>query len=293
MKKSLQLALIVSLLALILLSIPASFMISNMNKRLDELTQKIDVLTQKCDDILTSLENRLDKIEDTLDENYPPETIVSTAVPDNHEVSTNTDTPISQESEVNNDTAPKQLATYDEATHLPWTQILISGEGTYRLENNSIVKYSNDERTPLSGGTLDWSGMDTENYRPYDTEFCYDETNDILYLIASSVPYDFSNKELKDNVGVYLYSIPDRSKSEIKFISQIKYTETGNDYIFDESTNPVIKDRLYMEGIMEIEFDWWCTFADGYIHTRAAFPEGTFTHPVTTTPSVPLSAYQE
>lgn len=173
------------------------------------------------------------------------------------------------------------------------TNIFILGDGTYQLVNNRISKYSKGKSITLSGGTLDWSGMDTENYRPFDTEFCYDEANDILYLIASSVPYDFSSKELKDNVGIYLYSIPDRSRSEIKFISQIKYTKIDNDYIFDESTDPIIKEVLYMERIMEFEFDWRCTFADGFINTREAFPEGTFTHPVTTTPYVPLSKYKE
>ncbi|MCI8620830.1 MAG: hypothetical protein HFJ50_03315 [Clostridia bacterium] len=172
------------------------------------------------------------------------------------------------------------------------TNIFILGDGTYQLVNNRITKYSKGKSITLSGGTLDWSGMDTENYRPFDTEFCYDEANDILYLIASSVPYDFSSKELKDNVGIYLYSIPDRSKSEIKFISQIKYTEINNDYIFDESTDPIIKDFLDMERMYEFEFDWWCSFADGFISTREAFPEGTFTHPVTTTPYVSLSQYK-
>ena len=199
---------------------------------------------------------------------------------------------------INNHDATPSSFCYSHSIDLPdetgnvITQVFILGDGTYRLENNRIVKYSKGKEVKLSGGTLDWSGMDIENYRPFDTEFCYDEINDKLYLIASSVPYDFSNKELKDNVGVYLYLIPDRSKSELEFISQIKYTKEEADYIFDKSTNPIIRYFLYMEHIMEFETDWWFTFADGYIHARDAFPDGTFSHPVTTTPGVSLSAYE-
>lgn len=189
----------------------------------------------------------------------------------------------------------------------------ILGDGSYLVLNNRIVKYSKGKEIPLSGGTLVWNGIDLENYRPYDTFLYYDEVHDTLFLVASSVPYDYSDENLKYNVGIYLYMVPDRTKSEIKFVSEItnlamdenglfyadtsgfiwRYTEKNGKNKFVKSFDPNWKDQFPRLGIAsgEIRFDWLCTFADGYIHERKAFPEGTFDHPVVTTPIVDLSSY--
>ncbi|MCI8396936.1 MAG: hypothetical protein HFJ52_04660 [Clostridia bacterium] len=173
------------------------------------------------------------------------------------------------------------------------TQVFILGDGTYRLENNSIIKYSKGKKVELSGGALDWTGMDLENYRPYSVDFSYDEENDKLYVIASSIPYDLSDNNLKRNSGIFLYSVPDRSKSEIEFIGQIRYISDGIAFEYDKSNISNIREIFCPEEIYDFEFSRTCAFADGYIRNSEAFPEGTFTHPVTTTPYVPLSQYNE
>lgn len=153
--------------------------------------------------------------------------------------------------------------------------------------------------------------MDLENYRPYDTYLCYDEPHDTLFLIASSIPYDFSNEKLKYNVGIYLYIVPDRTKSEIEFVSEItnlnidknglfyadtesttwRYTEKSGELKFIKTYISDLKFSKLGVACGEIEFDWHCAFADGYIGERSAFPEGTFNHPGVTTPSVCLTDY--
>lgn len=192
--------------------------------------------------------------------------------------------------------------------------MFILGDGSYLIKDNCIVKYLKGKEIPLSGGTLDWSGMDLENYRPYDTFFYYDEYHDTLFLVASSVPYDYSNEELKYNVGIYLYIVPDRTKSEIEFISEItnlavdenalfyadtsgniwRYTEKNGKLDFIKTYDTNLRNKFSRLGIAsgEIEFDWACTFADGYIHERNEFPEGTFNHLVVTTPTVGLLNYE-
>lgn len=189
----------------------------------------------------------------------------------------------------------------------------ILGDGSYLILNNRMVKYLKGKEIPLSGGSLVWNGIDLKHYRPYDTFLYYDEFHDTLFLVASSVPYDYSNENLKYNIGIYLYMIPDRTKSEIVFVSEItnlamnenglfyadtsgyiwRYTEKNGKNEFLKSFDPNWKNQFSRLGIAsgEIEFDWWCTFADGYIHKRKAFPEGTFDHPVVTTPMVDLSSY--
>lgn len=191
-------------------------------------------------------------------------------------------------------------------------QQFILGDGTYRIEGNTLVKYSHGKQIPLSGGKLVWKGMDLENYRPYDVELYYDNVYDKLFIIASSIPYDFSNKELKAGASVYLYVVPDRSVSEIKFISEIsnfasdeagifysdvsgtiwRYYEKEGKYYVKKSQDPnlIITD---IETIYDLQFSRTCAFADGYIHEKESFPEGTFTHPVVTTPSVSLSQYSD
>lgn len=189
--------------------------------------------------------------------------------------------------------------------------MFIFGDGSYLIENNRIVKYLRGKEILLSGGTLNWNGMALENYRPYDTYFYYDEPHDTLFLVASSVPYDLSNEELKYNVGIYLYIVPDRTKSEIEFVSEITnlgideyglfYADTAKDvYRYTDKygklqfvIDSLSTYRFSKLGVAygEIEFDWLCTFADGYIGKRSAFPEGTFNHPVVTTPSVSLTDY--
>lgn len=189
--------------------------------------------------------------------------------------------------------------------------MFILGEGTYLIEGWRITKYLRGEKIPLQGKGLDWSGMDTENYRPYDTYFYYDEPHDTLFIVASSVPYDYSDKEKVYNIGIYLYVMPDRTKSEIKFVDQIinlnidefglyyldtegivwRYVEKNGKLQFAKSADANLKNRFSQLGIAEgeIEFDWRCTFADGYPGERREFPEGTFTHPVTKTPTVTLT----
>lgn len=189
--------------------------------------------------------------------------------------------------------------------------IYIPNEGTYLIENNRLVHYQRQEKVSMSGGPLNWSGMDTENYRPYDVYFYYDEPHDTLFLIASSVPYDYSSDELKYNVGIYLYTIPDRTKSEIKFVDEIinlSMDEYGLFYLdtndtvwryteklcFKRSFDTNLKNKFPENGVAEgeIEWDWFCSFADGFIGSRDAFPEGTFTHPVVTTPREYLSNFE-
>ena len=194
------------------------------------------------------------------------------------------------------------------------SDMFILGDGAYLIENNRIVKYSRGKEISLSGGTLVWNGIDLENYRPFDTYLYYDEFHDTLFLVASSVPYDYSNEELKYNVGVYLYIVPDRTKSEIEFVSQItnlaideeglfyadtsgdiwRYTQKNGKLEFTRLSDTNLKDKFSKLGIAygEIQFDWRCTFADGYIHERKAFPEGTFNHPVVTTSTVDLLNYE-
>ena len=190
--------------------------------------------------------------------------------------------------------------------------IYISGDGAYDVVNNRLTKYSHGKEVHLSGDTLDWKGMDTDNYRPYDLYFYYDEVHDTLFLVASSVPYDYSSARLRYNVGIYLYVIPDRTKSELKFVDEIlnlkldeeglfyqdtsqriwRYTEKDGKLQFIRDSNDLthkLSDRGIADG--EIEFDWWCTFADGHPGNRAPFPEGTFSHPVVTTPPKDLGDY--
>ena len=190
--------------------------------------------------------------------------------------------------------------------------IYIAGDGTYDIVNNRFVKYSHGKEVHLSGTTLDWKGMDTENYRPYDVYFYYDDVHDTLFLVASSVPFDYSSAEMKYNVGIYLYAIPDRTKSELKFIDEILNLELDEEGLFYQDTSQRIWRYAEKDGKLqfvrasndlthkfsrlgiaggEIEFDWSCTFADGYIGNRDPFPEGTFSHPVVTTPYVPLTEY--
>lgn len=187
----------------------------------------------------------------------------------------------------------------------------ILGERAYLILDNHIVKYSRGKEIPLSGWPFVWNGIDLEYYRPFDTFLYYDKLHDTLFLVASSVPYNYSNEELKYNIGVYLYIVPDRTKSEIEFVSEITncalykdsffYADTsGNiweyshNHKFIESSDSNLRFRYPTIEIAsgEFEFDWWCTFADGYIHERKAFPEGTFDQPVVTTPRVDLSSYE-
>lgn len=193
------------------------------------------------------------------------------------------------------------------------TALYIHNDGAYDLVNNRLVKYSHGKEEHLSGGPLNWDGMDTENYRPYDVYFYYDEAHDTLFVVASSVPYDYSSEELKYNIGIYLYVIPNRTKSELKFVDEIINLSIDDEGLFYQDTSQNIwryvekdgnlqfvraSDKLTSEfsrmGIAEgeIEFDWCCTFADGFIGKREpAFPDGTFSHPVVTTPSVSLIDY--
>jgi len=189
-------------------------------------------------------------------------------------------------------------------------QQFILGDGTYRIERNTLAKYSHGRKIPLSGGKLIWEGMDLENYRPYDTELYYDEVYDKLFLIASSIPYNLSSKELKNGVGIYLYVVPDRNVSEIKLISEITNFDFDEAGLFYSDTSGIIwryyekEEQYYVkksrdsslvitdtEAVYSLEFSLTCAFADGYIIEKEAFPDGTFTHPVVTTPSVPLSEY--
>lgn len=199
---------------------------------------------------------------------------------------------------INNRSVAPTGFCYNHSLDLPpllenaFTQVFILDDGTYRLENNRIIKYSKGKEVNLSGGTLDWTGMNLAHYRPYSTDFSYDEENDKLYLIASAIPYDFTDKELKRNAGIFLYTIPDRSKSEIEFVGEIRYTDIDGDFKYDESNISNIREIFNPEEIFNFEFSRTCAFADGYIRDSEAFPEGTFTHPVTTTPSVSLGSYQ-
>lgn len=189
---------------------------------------------------------------------------------------------------------PKDMTCHD--------GLFLLGDGTYLIENNCIVKYKRGEKIPLSGGTLDWSGMDTKNYRPYDTYLYYDRYNDTIFVVASSIPYDFSNKKMIYNIGIYLYVIPDKTKSEIKFVDEITqlnkddeglfYADTSGDIFrctkpngnikFLKSSDPDLKNSFSKLGIAagEIEFDWWLAFNDGHPNARRAFPDGTFIRPI-------------
>jgi len=191
-------------------------------------------------------------------------------------------------------------------------QRFILGDGTYRIERNTLVKYSHGKQIPLSGGSLVWEGMDLENYRPYDVDLYYDKVYDKLFIIASSIPYDFSSRELKNGASIYLYVVPDRDVSEIEFISEITKFDFDEAGLFYSDTSDTIWRYYEKEGqcyvkkskdtslaVRDIEkigyfmFSLRCAFADGYIHEKEPFPDGTFTHPVVTTPSVALSEYSD
>lgn len=188
----------------------------------------------------------------------------------------------------------------------------ILGDGSYLIRDNKLVKYSHGKQVLLSDEELNWEGMNTEFYRPLDTFFFYDEPHDTLFIAASSVPYDLSNEELKYNVGIFLYVVPDRTKSEIEFVREVTNVAFDSDgvfYYYDTSGDlwrySIIDDGLQFMRTFDyvppakggigagiIQFNWWCTFADGYIRNTRAFPEGTFSKPVTTVPSVGLYDYE-
>lgn len=125
-------------------------------------------------------------------------------------------------------------------THLHGEKFMF-GEGVYTLSDNTLIRYSKGKAVKLDGGKLTWEGIDLTKYRPYDYVLFYDELCDRLFLLACSIPFDLTDKSLQDGVGVYLYVIPDRTKSEMFLVSEIldldfcfdmcnsfSYTDTSN-----------------------------------------------------------------